>query len=142
MTRKYGKHYAWHAEPVDRCLDLIRSHQLRRNSINELLVHVAQNCRKINYFFIIKVFWAIVFIFIIISTTFRPISSSAFFKCLSDSGTFTELRTSSFIESTVGVAYSDSLCHNHVHVLSIPVLLLTWSQDWTCNLQMIVSLEA
>ena len=57
--------------------------------------------------------------------------------CLSNSGTFTELRTTSFIESA-GVACSDY----RVQVLSIPVLLLACSQDWTCNLQMIVSLEA
>ena len=47
----------------------------------------------------------------------------------------------SFIEST-GVACSDFISYNQVQVLSIPVLLLTCSQDWTCNLQMIVSLEA
>ena len=52
-----------------------------------------------------------------------------------------ELWTTSFIEST-GVACSDSFSHNQVQALSIPVLLLTCSQDWTCNLQMIVSLEA
>ena len=42
----------------------------------------------------------------------------------------------------MGVTCSDSISHNWVQVLSIPVLLLTCSQDWTCNLQMIVSLEA
>ena len=47
----------------------------------------------------------------------------------------------SFIEST-WVARSDSISHNQVQVLSIPVLLLACSQDWTCNLQIIVSLEA
>ena len=52
-----------------------------------------------------------------------------------------ELWTTSFIEST-GVACSDSFSHNQVQALSIPVLLLTCSQDWTCNLQIIVSLEA
>ena len=52
-----------------------------------------------------------------------------------------ELRTMSFIEST-GVSCSDSISHNQVQVLSILVLLLAGSQDWTCNLQMIVSLEA
>ena len=72
---------------------------------------------------------------------FRPICLPAFFRCLSNSGTFKELRTTSFIEST-GVACSDSVCHNRVQVLSNPVLLLAGSQDWTCNLQMIVSLEA
>ena len=49
--------------------------------------------------------------------------------------------TSNFIEFT-GVAYSDSVSHNRVQVLSIPVLLLVCIQDWTCNLQMILSLEA
>ena len=70
--------------------------------------------------FIIKVFRTIVFIFIVISTTFWPICPPAFFRCLSNSGTFTELRTTSFIETT-GVACSDSTCHNRVQVLSIPV---------------------
>ena len=37
-------------------------------------------------------------------------------------GTYTELRTTSLIEST-GVACSDSVSHNRVQVLSIPVLL-------------------
>ena len=55
--------------------------------------------------FIIKVFRTIVFIFIVISTTFRPICSPAFFRCLSNSGTFTELRTTSFIETTVVVEW-------------------------------------
>ena len=47
--------------------------------------------------------------------------------------------TTSFIETT-GVACSDSVSHNWEQVLSIPVLLLACSEDWTCNL--IVSLEA
>ena len=89
----------------------------------------------------IKGFQIIVFIFIVISPTFRLICPPAFFRCLSNLGTFTKLRTTSFIEST-GVACSDSISHNRVQVLSIPVLLLTCSQDWTCNLQMIISLEA
>ena len=72
---------------------------------------------------------------------FRPICPPVIFRCLSNSGTFTELRTTFFIEST-GVTCSDSVCHNRVQVLSIPVLLLACSQDWTSNLQMTVSLEA
>ena len=88
--------------------------------------------------FIIKDFRTIVFIFIVISRTFWSICPPAFFRCLSNSGTFTELRTTSFIEST-GVTCSDSVSHNRVQVLSIPVLLLACSQDWTSNLQMIVS---
>ena len=91
--------------------------------------------------FTIKCFRTIVFIFIVISRTFRPISPPAFFMCLSNLGTYTELRTTSFIEST-GVACSDSVNYNRVQGLSIPVLLLTYSQDWTWNFQMIVSLEA
>ena len=47
----------------------------------------------------------------------------------------------SFIETT-GVTCSDSVSHNRVQVLSILVLLLACSEDWTWNLQMIVSLEA
>ena len=42
----------------------------------------------------------------------------------------------------MGVACSDSVSQNQVQVLSIPVLLLACGQDWTCILQMIVSLEA
>ena len=76
--------------------------------------------------FIIKGFRIIVFIFIVISTTFRPICPPASFRCLSNSGTFTEHRTTSFIEST-GVVCSDSVSHNWVQVLSIPVLLLARS---------------
>ena len=73
-------------------------------------------------FFIIKGFRTIIFIFIVISTTFRLICPLAFFRCLSHLGTFTELRTMSFIES-MGVASSDSVSHNRVQVLSTPVLL-------------------
>ena len=91
--------------------------------------------------FIIKDFQTIVLIFIVISTTFQPICPPAFFRCLSNSGTCTELQTTFFIEST-GVACSDSISHNQVQVLSIPVLLLACSPDWTCNLVMIVTLEA
>ena len=63
--------------------------------------------------FIVEGFRTIVFIFVVISTTFR---------------------------SSSGVC-SDSVSHNWVQVLSTPVLLLACSQDWTGNLQMIVSLE-
>ena len=91
--------------------------------------------------FIIKGFRTIVFIFIVISTTFQPIRPPAFFKCLSNSEIHTKLRTSSFIEST-GVASSDSVSDNRLQVLSSPVLLLACSLDWTCNLYLIVSLEA
>ena len=43
------------------------------------------------YTFIIKGFWTIVFIFMIISSMFRMICPPAFFRCLLNSGTFTEL---------------------------------------------------
>ena len=98
--------------------------------------------RRVNKSFLsLRVFGLFVFIFIVISTTFRPICPPAFFRCLSNSGTFTELRTTSFIESN-GVTCSDSVSYNRVQVLSISVLLLACNQDWTCNLQMIISLEA
>ena len=67
--------------------------------------------------------------------------SSGLLQVFVELGNPKELRTTSFIEST-WVACSDSVSHNRVQVLSIPVLLLACSQDWTCNLQMIVSLEA
>ena len=72
----------------------------------------------------IKGFWTIAFMFMVISTIFRPICPSAFFRDLSNSGTFTELRTTSFIEST-GVTCSGSVSHNRVHVLSIAGSILT-----------------
>ena len=61
--------------------------------------------------FIIKGFQTIVVICIVISSTFRLICSPVFCKCLSNSGTFTELRTTSFIVSTL-VTCSDSVSHN------------------------------
>ena len=75
--------------------------------------------------FIIKGFQIIVFTFIVISITFRPIYHPAFFRCLSNSETLTELRTTSFIESK-GVACSDSVCYNRVQVLSIPAYQPLW----------------
>ena len=84
--------------------------------------------------FIIEGFRTIVFIFIVISTMFRPICSPAFIRCLSNLGTFTKLQTTSFIEFT-GVACSDS-------VAITGYKCYTCNQDWTSNLQMIVSLEA
>ena len=77
--------------------------------------------------FIIKGFRTIVFIFIVIST-FWLICPTAFFRCLSNLGIYTELQTTSFIEST-GVACSDSISHNWVQVLSIPVLWLQVSNN-------------
>ena len=53
---------------------------------------------------------------------FRLICPPAFFRCLLNSWAYSELQTTSFIESTQ-VACSDSISHNRVQVLSIPVLL-------------------
>ena len=78
------------------------------------------------WFLSLRVFQTIVFIFIIISTRFRLISPPTFLRYLSNSGNFSELRTTSFIEST-GVTCSDSVSHNRVQGLSIPVLLLACS---------------
>ena len=69
-----------------------------------------------------------VFFFILISATFRSICPPAFFRCLSNLGTFTELLTTSFNEST-GVTCSDSVSHNRVQELSIPVLLLACNHN-------------
>ena len=63
--------------------------------------------------FIIKGFRTVVFIFIVISATFQLVCIPAFFRCLSNSGTFTELRTTSFIESMAnGIRIVDSLGFN------------------------------
>ena len=70
------------------------------------------NCCK--YCCVTPTLFIIVFIFTVISTTFRLICPPAF-RRLSNSGTFTELRTTSFIEST-GVACSDSVSYNRVQV--------------------------
>ena len=80
--------------------------------------------------FIIKGSRTIIFIFIVISATFRPICPPAFVRCLSNTGTYSELRTTSFVEST-RVACSNSVSHNQEQVLSVPVLLLACSQVWT-----------
>ena len=45
-------------------------------------------------------------------------------------------------ETSNYVPCSGSVSHNQVKVLSIPVLFLACSEDWTCNLRMIVSSEA
>ena len=82
--------------------------------------------------FIVKGFRTIILIFIVISTTFQAICPPALFRWLSNSGTFTEFRNTSFIEFT-GVTCSDFVSHNRVQVLSIPVLLFTCSQDSTYN---------
>ena len=82
------------------------------------LWHRSERVRIPVILFIIKGFRTIVFIFIVISTMFWPMCPPAFFRCLSNSGTFTELRTTSFIES-IGVSCSDSVCYNRVQVLSI-----------------------
>ena len=67
--------------------------------------------------------------------------SSGLLQVFVELGNLQELRTTSFIEST-GVTCSDSVSHNRVQVLSVPVLLLACTLNWTCNLQMIISLEA
>ena len=51
--------------------------------------------------FIVKGFRTIAFIFIVISTTFRPICPPTFFRCLPNSGPNTELRRTFFIESFI-----------------------------------------
>ena len=77
------------------------------------------------YIYIIKGFWTIVFIFIVIFT-FQPICPPAFFRRLLNSETFTELQTTSFIEST-GVACSDSVSHKASKEIIIWRLLV---QSW------------
>ena len=103
-------------------LQTTRTHISTINSLSKFL-------RQSLLIFIIKDFRTIVFIFIVISTTFQPICHPVFFRCLSNSGTFTEPRTTSFIETT-GVACSDSVSHNRVQELSIPVCVLLDNSEW------------
>ena len=97
--------------------------------------------------FIMKDFRTIVFIFIVIFTTFRPICPLAFFKCLSNSGTFTELQTRSFIESTGGDTGILNTCtrlwltesEQATPVVRIcaydktPIVYLLGLSNWTCK---------
>ena len=66
--------------------------------------------------FIIEGFRTIVFIFIFISTIFRPICPPTFSRCLSNSGTFTELRTTSFIESAGSLVRMKNVVRSSVEV--------------------------
>ena len=77
--------------------------------------------RETTGIFIIKGFQTIVFIFIVISTMFWPICPLAFFRCLLNSATDTELWTTSFIESA-GVACSDSGRTHSVTILGVGFL--------------------
>ena len=99
-------------------------------------LHSSSDFQALQSLFIIKGFRTIVFIFIVISKRFGR-------YVLRTSSGVCRIREPSrnFIEST-GVACSDSVSHNRVQVLSISVLFLACSQDWTCNLEVIVSLEA
>ena len=82
-------------------------------------------CLFICFFFInflsLRVFGLLSSSLLLFPQRFGLMCPPAFFRCLSNSGTFTELRTRSFIEFT-GVACSDSVTYNWVQVLSIPVL--------------------
>ena len=66
--------------------------------IINLLILVVWIFRWSLMIFIIKAFWTIVFIVIVISPMFWPICPPAFVRFLSNSGTYTELRTTSFTE--------------------------------------------
>ena len=93
----------------------------------ESLPIAAQNNAIRPIMFIIKGCRTIVFIFMVIST-FWPICPPAFYRCLSNSETYTQLRTMSFIES-MEVAFLIPFNHNRVQVLGIPVFLLACCQD-------------
>ena len=89
-----------------------------------------------------RIIFFIFFFFIIISRNVSSDMSSGLLQVFVKLGEPTrnfELRP--FIEST-GVTWSDSVNHNRVQVLRIPVFLLACGRDWICNLQLIVSLEA
>ena len=70
------------------------STQIGKDEENKFCLH---NLPNRNGEFIVQGFRTIVFIFIVIFTTFRPMCPPALFWCLSKSGAYTELRTASFI---------------------------------------------
>ena len=76
-------------------------------------------------------------IFIVMSTTFRSICPSAFFRCfMSNSGVYTESRTEP-MNWTTGVNCSNSVNHGRALVLShskYSFVIPTCCWDWTCNL--------
>ena len=100
-------------------IPLNRNCLLVSNTSEDTLLYLLSKFRRRGLvIFIIKGFLTIVFIFIVISKMFRPICPPAFFRFLSNSGIFTEHRTTSFIKSK-WVASSDSIRHNRVQVLSV-----------------------
>ena len=92
----------------------------------------------LDMFIFIKGFRTIVFIFII-STMFW-LMSSGLLQVFVELGNLHRISNCPLLNPQG--SRSDSVNHNQVQVLKLSVLLLTRSQDWTCNLQMIVSLEA
>ena len=84
-------------------------------------------CNLLFNSFIIEGFQTIAFIFVI-STSFWPICPSGVCQTREPTWNF-ELRL--LFNPGGGVACSDSISPNRVQVLSIPVLLLACSQDWT-----------
>ena len=104
----------------EKCLETYRMHLVSPPAVVDIYVY--------NSIFTLSVFGLLSSSLLLFFTTFRPICPPALFRCLSNLGTFTKLRTTSFIEST-GFACSDSVSPNRVQELSIPVLLLTSSQD-------------
>ena len=64
--------------------------------------------RRSSMIFIIKGFRTIFFIFIVISIMFRLICPPAFFRCFSNSLTFTKLRTTYFFQSNAYKRYGMS----------------------------------
>ncbi len=71
-------------------------------------------------------------------TTFRLICPTVFFRCLSNLGTFTELRTTSFIYSTE-VARFDSVSHNRRMVTFLFFLLFPMDRVCSCISFLLVS---
>ena len=86
--------------------------------------------------FIFQDFRTIIFIFIAILTTYRLMCLPGFRCFLSNSGLYTELRSTSFNLSTKSLDLFP-FNHNQVQVLSVPILLLVSSQGLTCKLQII-----
>ena len=91
---------------------------------------------------IIKGFRTIVFIFSVISTKFRPICPPAFFRCLSNSGTFTELRTTLFIESSKETIIWRLQVQSWLQASNNAGTLNTCTRSWLTTSEQVTSMDS
>ena len=98
FPQRFGRYVLWPSSGVCQTREpswKFELHPLLNPRRSPVLILLA-----INRVQVLRVFRLLSSSYIVISSTFRPICPLAFFRCLSNSGTFMEIRTTSFIEST------------------------------------------